>query len=164
MKSNRHFWTAVIAAWLVFLGIDFLFHASLLANYWNEDIAAIKPESELFQLIPFGYASFLLLCMLLAFLYNAIFKESPTTSEVLGFAVVFSGLFSISNLLGQYSYIDIPINSLILFNLVYFIELIAATFVIHRTSTASKPARVIVYGVAVFLLCLVAGIILQNFS
>ena len=162
MKTNRHYWTAVIAAWLVYIGIDFLFHASILAQYWNDDIVAIKSESELFQLIPFGYASFLLLTMLLAFLYNAIFKETPYTGTVMGFGVVFSGLFSISNLLAMYSYIDIPINVLLLFNMVYFIELMAATYVIHRTSVFARPARMVLYGVIVFFICLISGVIIQN--
>ena len=33
---------SIILAWLIFIGIDFLFHASLFASFWNENLAALK--------------------------------------------------------------------------------------------------------------------------
>jgi len=30
MKSRKRFWITAILAWLIFIGIDFFFHASLL--------------------------------------------------------------------------------------------------------------------------------------
>jgi hypothetical protein len=35
MKKKK-FWSSTITAWLLFIGIDFLFNASILQNIWKE--------------------------------------------------------------------------------------------------------------------------------
>jgi hypothetical protein len=153
---------AVIMAWLLFIGVDFLFHASLLESYWKEDIAVLKSLEDLFLLIPAGYLSFLLLTILIFFVYDKIFTSKPKLKESIVFGVVFGLLFSLSNLLGLYSYISLPVEHLILFNLVYFLEIVVVVVMIHLVLFSEKRKKVIWMGVLCFFLLLILGIVIQN--
>jgi hypothetical protein len=84
MKMKRYVIT-IIMAWMIFIGIDFLFHASIFASLWKEDIAAFKSIRDLTILIPIGYFSFLLLTTLIGYLFFRIFKIKPAIKEVIKF-------------------------------------------------------------------------------
>src|SRR3989344_3237296 len=88
--SQKRFWTSTVLAWILFVGIDFLFHASLLGSFWREDIAALKPLSDLFLLIPAGYISFFLLTLLLGYIFYKLYPEKPSRIEVVKFSIIFS--------------------------------------------------------------------------
>jgi len=156
------FWKTVLLAWLIFIGIDFFFHAALFSQHWKENIPAFKTPENLFLLIPAGYLSFLLLTILIGYLFEKIFKEIPTKSQSLSFALSFGLLFSCSNLLGLYSYIEIPLKHLILFNLVYLIETIAVTFIFHKSRTLEKLNKLTAILIGLFFLLILSGIIVQN--
>jgi hypothetical protein len=153
---------AVLMAWLLFIGVDFLFHASLLESFWKEDIPALKTLEDLALLIPFGYISFLLLTLLIFFVYVRIFKTKPKLKESFVFGIIFGLLFSLSNLFGLYSYISLPLNHLILFNMVYFIEIVVVVLMIHYILFSEKRKRVIWLGILYFVLLLILGIVIQN--
>ena len=127
--NQKRFWISTLLAWLVFIGIDFLIHASLLENLWKEEISAIKPLKDLAILIPGGYLSFLLLTLLIGFVFIKIFPKQESFKNALTFGVIFGFLFSLSNLLGLFSYIRLPLDHLIFFNMGYFIEIIAVVLV-----------------------------------
>ncbi len=153
---------AIIMAWLLFIGVDFLFHASILESFWKEDLAALKSLEDLALLIPAGYFSFLLLTILIFFVYDKIFKSKPKFKDSVSFGIVFGLLFSLSNLLGLYSYISLPIKNLILFNLVYFIEIVVVVITIHHALFSEKRKKVVWMGILYFLLLVVLGIVIQN--
>ena len=159
MKQNI---IAITIAWLLFIGVDFLFHAALLQSFWNEDLAALKSLEDLWLLIPAGYVSFLILTILIFFVYVRIFKTKPKLSESLVFGIVFGLLFSLSNLLGLYSYISLPIKHVILFNLVYFIEIVVVVITFHKILFSEKRNRMIWMGILYFFLLLILGIVIQN--
>ncbi|HUF48748.1 MAG TPA: hypothetical protein VMM93_13105, partial [Vicinamibacterales bacterium] len=52
---------AALSAWLIFLAIDFLAHAVILADWWRATEAYWLPPMELFKWIPFGYGAFAIL-------------------------------------------------------------------------------------------------------
>ena len=68
---------AVVSAWLVFLLLDFLAHAVILAAWWRATEAYWLPPMELFKRIPFGDAAFALF-VVGVMLQNVFF---PTTAD-----------------------------------------------------------------------------------
>ena len=161
MKMKRYV-IAIIMAYIVFIGIDFLFHAGIFASIWKEDIAGFKSTKDLTNLIPIGYISFLLLTMLIGYLFFKIFKIKPPIIEAFKFGLIFGILFSLSNFLGLFSYIAIPLKQLIFVNLVSFIEIIFVTLSLYFTFFAINLKRVIWYTILCFILLLTSGILIQN--
>ncbi len=159
---NKRHLVSIVLAWFILIGIDFLFHASLLAGYWNADLPALKPLDDLALLIPAGYLSFLLLTALVGIVFFKIFKTMPAIGQVFGFGLVFALLFSLSNLLGLYSYVDLPLKHLVVFNLVYFIEIIAITLCFYYFSFKLSLRKSILYTVVIFFGLIIIGIIIQN--
>lgn len=153
---------SILLAWLIFIGIDFLFHASLFANFWKEDLPALKPLNDLALLIPAGYLSFLLLTSLIGFVFFKAFTDKPSFWSVFKYGLLFSVLFSLSNALGLYSYIDLPVRQILVFNLVYFIEIIAATLFIYHFSFNLSIRKAVGYTILIFFGLVVVGVIIQN--
>ena len=154
--------TTIIMAWFLFIGVDFLFHASLLKSFWIEDFVALKSLEDLAIMIPVGYVSFLLLTILIFFVYDKIFKIKPKLKDSIKFGIVFGVLFSLSNLLGLYSFISLPIKHLILFNLVYLIEIMVVVLTIHHVLFSEKRKKVIWMVILYFILLLALGVVIQN--
>lgn len=161
MKTKRYV-IAILIAWILFIGVDFLFHASILASLWKEDIAIFKSLENLSLLIPAGYISFLLLTVLIGYLFFRIFKIKPPIKEAFNFALIFGILFSLSNLLGLFSYIAIPLKYLLLFNLVYFIEIIVVTLSLYFIVFSTNLKKVIWLSTLIFFILFITGIVIQN--
>ena len=161
MKSNRYL-TAILLAWILFIGVDFLFHASIFASLWKEDIAIFKSLENLSLLIPTGYISFLLLTVLIGYLFFRLFKIKPQIKEAIKFALIFGILFSLSNLLGLFSYLAIPLKYLLLFNLVYFIEIIVVTLSLYFIAFSTHLKKMVWLSVFIFFILLIVGIVIQN--
>ena len=162
MINQRRFWSTAFIAWLVFIGIDFFFHASLLESLWQDEIDAIKPKIDLFLLIPLGYLSFLLLTILVGYSFTKIFQTKPNRNKVLGFALIFSLLYSSSNLLGVFSYVNIPLKQLIIMNVIYFIEILAVVLIFYIATYREKVNRIFWFSILTFFALVIIGIIIQN--
>lgn len=162
MLSGKRFWTSTTLAWVLFIGIDFLFHASLLKSLWEEDIAAIKPLDELFVLIPTGYLSFFLLTLLATYVFYRIFPEKPSRSEAVVFSLIFAALFALSNFFAFYSFLSLPLKHLLAFNLVYFIEVFTVLIFFSVSMYTKNISRVVIYTIITFFILLITGFILQN--
>lgn len=158
----KRFVIAILIAWMLFIGVDFLFHASIFASLWKENIAAFKSLKNLAILIPAGYLSFLLLTVLIGYLFFRIFKIKPPIKEAFTFALIFGILFSLSNLLGLFSYVTIPLKHLILFNFVYFIEIVVVTLSFYYTLFSVSLKKVIWMSILIFFILIISGIIIQN--
>ncbi|MGZ5221273.1 MAG: hypothetical protein ACXWWD_05625 [Chitinophagaceae bacterium] len=161
MKIKRYV-LAILIAWILFIGVDFLFHASIFASLWKEDIAIFKSLESLSLLIPAGYLSFLLITILIGYLFFRIFEIKPPLKEAFKFALIFGILFSLSNLLGLFSYIAIPVKQLLLFNLVYFIEIIVVTLSLYFIVFSVSLKKVIWRSSLIFITLIIAGIVIQN--
>ena len=162
MINQRRFWSTALIAWIVFIGIDFFFHASLLESLWQDDIDSIKPKMDLFLLIPLGYLSFLLLTVLVGYSFTKIFQTEPNRNKALGFALIFGLLYSTSNLLGVYSYVNIPLKHLIIMNVIYFIEIAAVVFIFYKATYRKKLNRILWYSILTFFTLVIFGIVIQN--
>lgn len=162
MTAKRRFILATLMAWLLFVMIDFLAHASLLTSFWAKESAALKSKVELFRLIPIGYLSFFLLVLLVGWLYTRIFKSSESIKTGLSFGALFGGLFSLSIFLGWYSFLNLPVLFLFLVSLVYFLEILGVGFIYgYLLPPVSIKKRV--WGLAVVILFgFILGIALQN--
>ena len=66
--SKRHLLLLTFMAWLSMLGLDFLWHAGLLAELYLQPSPFLLPPLTAFTFIPVGYLSFLLLAVLLVWL------------------------------------------------------------------------------------------------
>jgi len=164
MINRRRFWITAIIAWIVFIGIDFLFHASLLETLWQEEIELIKPDKDLFILIPVGYLSFFLLTVLVGYAFTKIYQKKPKSKEVIGFSLIFGLLFSGSNLLGLFAYVDIPLKQLIIFNVVYFIEISAVIFIFYKAMFRRMFNKLFWYSILAFFVLILIGITIQNLT
>jgi len=160
--NKKRFIKSALLAWIVFIGIDFLMHASILESLWAEEIQAIKSSVDLAILIPMGYLSFLFLTLLVGFVFVRIYTQQPKTASMFKFGVIFGGLYAISNLLAVYSYIEIPIKQLIFFNLTYWIEIIAVVYIFHTTYYASNIRKQIIIYTLIFIGLILSGIVIQN--
>lgn len=154
--------TSIFFAWLIFIGIDFLFHASIFSTVWNEDIPALKPLNDLALLIPAGYLSFLLLTSLIGYIFFWIFKNKPTINSVFKFGFVFALLSALSNFIGLYSYIALPLKQLVVFNFVYFIEILAVSMCLFYMTFFQSLKKVIIYSILIFFVLIIIGIVIQN--
>jgi hypothetical protein len=162
MIKNKRFWTSSIIAWIVFIGIDFLFHASLLESLWHEEIAAIKPAMDLFFLIPIGYLSFLLLTLMVGYSFSKIYQSKPNRKEATVFTLIFGFLFSGSNFFALIAYVYIPMKQSLVYNLVYFIEILAIFLIIYNTFYTTKIKKMVLYSTLSFFVLIVLGITFQN--
>ncbi len=153
---------AVIAGWLIFIGIDFVFHGSLFAHLWREEIDAFKSLENLALLIPAGYMSFLLLTILQAYIYFQLFSTHRERKALLKFSLTFSFLYSLSGFLGMYSFLTVPIKHLLIFHSIYFIELLSVPFVIDHVAHSASALKIFGRIVLLFFLLIIIGILFQN--
>ncbi len=163
-SRRRRFWLTAFLAWLIFLALDFLAHATLLRSLWARDLAALKSPQELFRLIPFGYLSFLLLTLLIGALYVRLHPGGGSLRLGLRFGMSFGLIFAASNFLAWYSAFQLPMLFLALVNLVYWVELTAAGAVFGYLMPPPSVGRRgwLLAGMAFMIL--VAGIIIQSLS
>jgi hypothetical protein len=92
-----------LLAWLSMIGIDFFLHAGLLAPLYAESSPFLLPPEQAFDLIPVGYASFLLLAILIVWLMAKLghlgWRKGAKFGAQLGalaWGALILGLYSIS--------------------------------------------------------------------
>ncbi len=161
-RERRRFWPAVFLAWLIFLALDFLSHATLLSSLWAKDLAALKSPEELFRLIPFGYLSFLLLTLLIGSVYVRLYPEGGSPGIGLRFGMWFGLLFAASNFLAWHSVFQLPVLFAALANGVYWVELTAVGLVFGYLMPLPSLGRRgwILAGIAFMIL--MVGVIIQS--
>lgn len=160
--NGRRFFRSTFLAWLIFIGIDFLIHASLLEKLWAEDVAAIKPSLDLAVLIPVGYTSFLLLTILVGFVCIKVYPNKPSFNSFLKFGLIFGFFYALSNLLAVYSYVNIPLNHLLFINVGYLIEICFVVYVYYKTYYEEKKRKHFFLSILYFLILIFVGVIVQN--
>ncbi|MCW5519445.1 hypothetical protein J1N09_06325 [Aureitalea sp. L0-47] len=161
MRSSK-LWINTFFAWLLFLGIDFICHAAIFANLWEESVPAFKSLNDLAILIPAGYGSFFLLTLLVTFTYSKAYPEPPSRTQLMQFTLIWAVLFSVANFLGSYSYLEVPIKHLIVINFVYFLEISSIIIVVYGLFHSEKKKRYRMWSVLLFFILIILGIVIQN--
>ena len=80
----RWSWSAVLAAWMLALGVDLFLHGGLLARLYLVPSAFLLPPAEAFRRIPLGYFAFFLLTSGLAWLLQRLAVRGATTGFRVG--------------------------------------------------------------------------------
>ena len=162
MISRGRIIPSVFFAWLVFLTIDFLAHATLLRSIWEPGHPALKAKEDLFSFIPLGYLSFLILTLLVGWLYKRIFGSEGSAIKGLLFGAAFGILFAFSTGLGWYSFLSLPLDIVIWASLVYFVELAAVGLVFGLLMHPVSVRKRIWLLTGFVILSFVIAIVLQN--
>lgn len=162
MISRGRVLLSLSLAWLVFLTIDFLAHAAVLAPLWGQGHPALKSQDDLFRFIPLGYLSFLLLTVLMAWLYQRINKSAGNLRKGLVFGALFGALFAGASFSGWYSFLSLPLRFVAWANLVYFVELTAVGAVLGLLLHPQPLKKRVWYLVICIVSGFVAGIVVQN--
>ena len=160
--TRKRFILSTLIGWALFLGIDFFFHASLLEEVWRAESEAIKPQLDLFVLIPAGYASFFLLTALLGYVYHRVYPEKPERRDALKFGLIVSSLYAIGNFLALYSYVNLPLVNLAVNHAVLFVECFSVVVVYYYTLHAEGLKRQAWVSLLICISLFMAGILLQN--
>lgn len=160
--NKKRFIRSILIAWILFIGIDFVIHAAILENLWAEQLSAIKSALDLAILIPVGYFSFFLLTLLIGWLFVKIYKDKSSLADTFYFGIIFGLLFAGSNLTALFSYVNIPLKNLILYNIGYFVEILVVTYSIHKTYYGEKQKRHMIISLVLFFTLIFTGILIQN--
>ena len=153
---------AAVGAWLTYLPLDFLLHASFLAKWWHATEASWLPPLELARRIPIAYCAFGLYSAGLSWLLVAVHGRRPGIVTGLRFGTLVGALFGLSSTLGMYSLLPIPTS---------FLLVGTASTTIATAASGGAAAWVLAGGsewrrvgalLGIALLLFVAGVVAQN--
>jgi len=162
MVNKKRFILASVMAWLFFLMLDFLAHATLLNRFWAKEYPALKSKEELFRLIPLGYLSFLILTLLIGWIYIRFVKDGGNTKKGLSFGAAFGGLYAVVTFLSWYSALNLPALFVLLISFVYFIEIAAVGFTFGFLMPPVPVKKRVWALVGIIFFGFVLSIIIQN--
>ncbi len=147
-------------AWISMLGIDFFLHAGLLAQAYTRPSPFLLPPEDAFRLIPLGYASFLLLTVLI--LWLMIRLEIASWQRGLSFGLLIGGLIWGAMAMGLLSISTASPALMLGWFAGQTVELGVAGAVIGSGLSGKRLRKVLVRVIVLILLMAVATIILQN--
>jgi hypothetical protein len=151
---------AVLAAWVLSLGIDLFLHAGLLAKLYVEPSPFLLGPTEAFQRIPLGYSAFLILTLSLYWFLHRLdvrgaqagFRYGASAGVVIWGALL-AGLYSISTA-------SLPL--LAAWWLGQTLELGLAGAVLGAAATGAPMKRIWGIVMIAVVACLAATIVLQS--
>ena len=153
---------ATLAAWLIYVAADFWTHAVILAPYWKRNAEYWRPMEELFQLIPVGYASFLVYCFALAWLLARLYPDSLTIKRGLRFGALAGLVTGAFVWLGVYSVFRMPASAIAYWTVCTGAESSLAGGVAAWVFGARKPWRHVAAALGLSLLLLILAVVAQN--
>lgn len=156
----RRIAAAIALAWVSWLALDFFLHAGILAWLWTDPHPALLPARDLALRIPLGYASFLLMVILLAWLALRLGARSSRGSAVLGLQL--GAVTSAAFMLGLGSISTIPPRLLLVWGVTQTIEMAIAGAVLGAALRAARLRWLIVGVAALAIACVAIAITLQN--
>jgi hypothetical protein len=158
--SRKRFIQITMLAWLAVISLDFLMNAGLLARFYNWDLPGFLSPLKMFQYIPLGYACFLLWSILLVWLMTRLSVSGFRAGAIFGLKVGI--LLAVAGFLGQMSVFDFPAWMLLLWIVPNTLSFTVAGAVAGTGLAAARLRPLALRVVALFLVCLVGGIVLQN--
>jgi len=150
------------AAWFLYIAIDFLSHAVLLASYWKATVEYWRPPEELLLFIPFGYAAFAILCGALAWLMARLYGEKLNVAIGAKFGLIAGLLYWGAGTLGAYSALRMPPSALISWPASGTASTVLACVAAAWTMAGPRPWRRAGLAFAIALGVLVLGVVAQN--
>ena len=153
---------AIVSAWLVFLVLDFLAHAVILAAWWRATEAYWLPPMELFKRIPFGYAAFALFVGTMTWLLVRLRGPKPSMGEALRFGALAGLLAGAGSVMGTYSILDMPPSGLLVWTLSTVVESTGGAAAAAWTLRGPRPWRRVLLVLGLTIALFVVGVILQN--
>ena len=150
----------VAIAWLSMAGFDFLLHGGLLAFLYVESSPFLLPSSKAIALLPVGYASLLLVAVLLVWLMRRMRVAGWRPGAVFGLAV--GALMSGAFVLGLLSISTADPRLLLGWFLGQTLETAVAGAVVGAGLAGMRLKRLVGRVVALVLLALIATVILQS--
>ena len=153
---------AALAAWVMFLAVDFLLHAVIFSSWWKATEHYWLSPSELFRLIPYAYASFAIYCVALTWLFVRIFRDKRTLGIASRFGAFAGLIFGVSISLANYSVFLVPSSTLLVWTVSYSIESTVACTTSQWVLDTERPWRRVglVFGVAILIL--IVSVVFQN--
>ena len=147
-------------AWFAVIGLDFFLDAGLLARFYRWDLPGFLTPLKMFQFIPFGYAAFLLWTILLVWLMTRLSISGFRAGAIFGLKV--GVLLAAAGFFGQLSVFAFPARMLLLW-LVANTSIFTIAGAVTGAALAAQRLRPLARRVvALVLVCLVGGIVLQN--
>jgi hypothetical protein len=100
--------TAGVAAWVASMAIGFVINTYVLAGVFDANAAAMRPESEIDVMLPFGFVALLFAYLAFAYIYAATYKPGNGWADGARLGVVLA--VAVSGLGLVWQYILYPIN------------------------------------------------------
>lgn len=153
---------AAVSAWFMFLAVDFMLHAVIFAKWWRTTESYWLTPIELFRMIPYGYASFAIYCLVLTWLFVRVYGAKLTFGAACRFGGFIGLALGFSIILGNYAVFRVPVSALLVWPASYGIESTVACVAARWVLIAERPWRRagLAFGVAVLLL--IVSVVFQN--
>ena len=162
MKAIKRPIPTILLAWFAMLGVDFLLHAGLLAGLYARQGAFLLPPVEAFRRIPLGYAGFLLLAVLLAWILPRF--VTSTWKGAFWFGIKLGAIVWGSFILGLISIATIELDLATAWFLGQTLELGVGAAVLQEAAGSSSLKRVTLLVSLFVVLAIVITVALQSFG
>ena len=159
MTSRRVIGVGLMAL-LAVLGFDLFLHGGLLARLYVSETPFLLPAAEAFRRIPLGYLSFAILIVLLEWL--VIRLRIVGAAGGFAFGVKLGGLIWGALALGLVSISSARPLLLLWWAIGQSVELGIAGAVVASGLHTDRMRRLVVNVLIIFVVCVAAGIVLQN--
>ena len=158
-KKLSDYLFTLFSAWIVTIGFDFFLHGGLLARIYTQESPFLLPAESAFARIPLGYASFLILLILLNWLAEIAGVNDRKSGFTFGLKIGLTawGAFT----LGLYSISTAGIALLVGWWLGQALELGLAGFVIGVCREGTGKKKVVLWVIGFIFLMLILTIALQ---
>jgi hypothetical protein len=153
---------AAVSAWLVFVVLDFLAHAVLLAAWWRATEAYWLPPMELFARIPMAYGAFAIFVGTMTWLLVRLHGPRPGVAQALRFGGLAGLLAGLGSVLAAYSILPMPVSAIVVWTLSAVVEASGAAGAAAWTLGAPRAGRRVAVVLALALAAFVVGVVLQN--
>lgn len=150
----------ILISWFAFLGLDFLFHAGLLATLYIQPNPAILDANQAFLRIPIGYLSFLL--SVIVFYWLFLFTGINEWKNGLLFGLKFGVLISLASTLAQYSILIIDLVMLIGWGVTQIMEFTLIGGIIGAAHSGISLKKIFAWVLISVIFALILVIILQS--
>jgi hypothetical protein len=159
LKRKRLIQVALLA-WFAMIGFDLLMNAGLLAHFYNWQLPGFLPPMKMFLYIPLGYAAFLLHAILILWLMVRMNVRGGRAGAIFG--GTFGVLVGVAGFLGQMSIFAFPLTMLLCWAVFHMLSFILLGAVIGSGLAATRLRSLTRRVVALFLICLIVSIVMQN--